>query len=94
MDSSGLVETASGNLHYVSKLVNFGVSPDLDGGGIVQCRTQSETVWEEAKKREGCAEGNSVLQIPPRGETRRVYLDMQWTKFGFRLQVSGIMLCS
>ena len=91
-DSSGLVQTASGNFHYVSKSVNFGVehseqtdgSPSANGSGLSD-RSPSESSWEDAKRKGGCVEGP-----PPRGETRHVYLDMQWTKFGFRLQVSRL----
>ena len=96
VDNSGLVETGSGTLHYVSKSVNFGVrcrpaaEPALNGGGgtAVPARTQSEV--SDNRKKGGCGESATVLQTPPRGETRHVYLDMQWTKFGFRLQVSTV----
>lgn len=95
-DSSGLVETASGTLHYVSKSVNFGVQPSVHhhdqqvaaNGGVISDRSLSEGSWDDARKKAGSGEGSLASQIPPRGETRHVYLDMQWTKFGFRLQVS------
>ena len=93
VDSSGLVETGSGTLHYVSKSVNFGVRcrPDLNGAAVT-ARTQSEV--SDNRKKGGCGESTTVLQTPPRGETRHVYLDMQWAKFGFRLQVSACTVYS
>lgn len=37
----------------------------------------------------GTSDGQQGLchTLPPRGELRHVYLDMSWTRFGFRLQV-------
>ena len=93
--SSGIVETGSGHVHYIERSVNFGLQT-LKENESLETTTETTHTKLGQQGRRTKSEGNLfritnsyhfVPQRPLIGEQRHVILDMQWTKFGFRLQV-------
>ena len=91
--SSGIVETGSGHVHYIERSVNFGLQT-LKENESLETTTNTRHTKLGQQGRRTKSEGNLFRitdhyhqQIPLIGEQRHVILDMQWTKFGFRLQV-------
>ena len=91
--SSGIVETGSGHVHYIERSVNFGLQT-LKENEETTTNTTHTQLGQQGRRTK--SEGNLfritdsyhfVQQLPLIGEQRHVILDMQWTKFGFRLQV-------
>ena len=97
--SPGVVKTNSGHLHFIERRVTLGLQTLEENESVSTLTDVLPTSKPLKSPRRTRSEGNlSVNKVgeylgflnkaPVLGEQRTVILDMQWTKFGFQLQVS------